>query len=184
MMKRAVLITFCIAILFSTQTLLAKNRQKEGTPMELKVTSTAFQQGGVIPAPYTCDGADISPPLTWTGGPDGTQSYALIADDPDAPMGTWVHWVAYNIPATATSLPENVAKKESLSDGTVQGVSDFKRYGYGGPCPPGGTHRYFFKVYALDTVLKTGPGLTKKKLLREIEGHILGQGELMGTYSR
>ena len=152
--------------------------------MELKVTSTAFQQGGIIPAQYTCDGADISPPLTWTGGPGGTQSYALIADDPDAPMGTWVHWVAYNIPATATSLPENVAKKESLSDGMVQGINDFKRYGYGGPCPPGGTHRYFFKVYALDTVLKTGPGLTKKKLLREIEGHILGQGELMGTYSR
>ena len=152
--------------------------------MELKVTSTAFQQGGIIPAQYTCDGADISPPLTWTGGPDGTQSYALIADDPDAPMGTWVHWVAYNIPATATSLPENVAKKESLSDGMVQGINDFKRYGYGGPCPPGGTHRYFFNVYALDTVLKTGPGLTKKKLLREIEGHILGQGELMGIYSR
>lgn len=184
MVKRAVLITFCIVILFSAQTLLAKNRQKEETPMELKVTSTVFQQGGVIPAQYTCDGADISPPLTWTGGPGGTQSYALIADDPDAPVGTWVHWVLYNIPATATSLPENVAKKESLSDGTVQGVNDFKRYGYGGPCPPGGTHRYFFKVYALDTVLKTGPGLTKKKLLREIEGHILGQGELMGTYSR
>lgn len=184
MVKRAVLITFCIAILFSAQTLLAKNRQKEETPMELKVTSTVFQQGGVIPAQYTCDGADISPPLTWTGGPGGTQSYALIADDPDAPVGTWVHWVLYNIPATATSLPENVAKKESLSDGTVQGVNDFKRYGYGGPCPPGGTHRYFFKVYALDTILKTGPGLTKKKLLREIEGHILGQGELMGTYSR
>ncbi len=184
MVKRAVLIMFCIAILFSAQTLLAKNRQKEETPMELKVTSTVFQQGGVIPAQYTCDGADISPPLTWTGGPGGTQSYALIADDPDAPVGTWVHWVLYNIPATATSLPENVAKKESLSDGTVQGVNDFKRYGYGGPCPPGGTHRYFFKVYALDTVLKTGPGLTKKKLLREIEGHILGQGELMGTYSR
>ena len=184
MVKRAVLITFCIVILFSAQTLLAKNRQKEETPMELKVTSTVFQQGGVIPAQYTCDGADISPPLTWTGGPGGTQSYALIADDPDAPVGTWVHWVLYNIPATATSLPENVAKKECLSDGTVQGVNDFKRYGYGGPCPPGGTHRYFFKVYALDTVLKTGPGLTKKKLLREIEGHILGQGELMGTYSR
>jgi Raf kinase inhibitor-like YbhB/YbcL family protein len=184
MVKRTVLIAFCIAILFTMQTLLAKNRQKEGTPMELQVTSTAFQQGGVIPAQYTCDGADISPPLTWTKGPGSTQSYALIADDPDAPMGTWVHWVAYNIPATATSLSENVVKKESLSDGTVQGVNDFKRYGYGGPCPPGGTHRYFFKVYALDTVLKTGPGLTKKKLLREIEGHILGQGELMGTYSR
>ena len=184
MLKRAVLIALCMTILFYSHTLLAKNRKKEGAPMEIKVTSPAFTQGGVIPVQYTCDGKDISPPLSWTEGSSGTQSYALIADDPDAPMGTWVHWVAYNLPASAASLPENVAKEERLSDGAVQGVNDFKRYGYGGPCPPGGTHRYFFKVYALDTVLKAGPGLTKKKLLREIEGHILGQGELMGTYSR
>ncbi len=184
MLKRVVLIAFCMAMLISSHTLLAKNKKKEGATMEIKVTSSAFKQGGDIPVEYTCDGKDISPPLSWTESPSGTQSYALIVDDPDAPMGTWVHWVVYNLPASAASLPENVVKEERLSDGTVQGINDFKRYGYGGPCPPGGTHRYFFKVYALDTVLKAGPGLTKKKLLREIDGHILGQGELMGTYSR
>ena len=152
--------------------------------MEINVTSSAFTQGGMIPVLYTCDGRDISPPLSWTAGPAGTQSYAIIADDPDAPMGIWVHWVAYNIPASITTLPENVAKDKQLGDGTLQGINDFKDFGYGGPCPPGGTHRYFFKVYALDTVLKAGPGLTKKKLLREIEGHTLAQGELMGSYSR
>jgi len=99
-------------------------------------------------------------------------------------MGTWVHWIVYNLPMSTTSLPENVEKVEQLNDGTNQGINDFKRNGYGGPCPPGGTHRYFFKIYAIDTVLKTGPGLSKKKLRREIEGHILAQGELMGTYSR
>jgi Raf kinase inhibitor-like YbhB/YbcL family protein len=182
--KRTVICILGLTVLFSLQTLNAKDKKKEGTPMELKVTSTAFQEGGEIPVQYTCDGANMSPPLSWSSGPDGTKSYALIADDPDAPMGTWVHWVVYNIPVTAGSFPENVPKTESLSDGTVQGINDFKRYGYGGPCPPGGTHRYYFKVYALDMVMKAGPGLTKKKLLREMEGHILGQGELMGTYSR
>ncbi|RKY01936.1 MAG: YbhB/YbcL family Raf kinase inhibitor-like protein, partial [Spirochaetes bacterium] len=113
-----------------------------------------------------------------------TKSYALIADDPDAPMGTWVHWVIYNIPPDITRLDENVPKVEELPNGAVQGVNDFRRYGYGGPCPPGGTHRYYFKVYALDTELKDGPGLTKKKLLKRIEGHIIGYGELMGRYSR
>jgi Raf kinase inhibitor-like YbhB/YbcL family protein len=152
--------------------------------MKLAVKSSAFSEGGNIPGKYTCDGQDLSPALTWTEGPEGTKSYALIADDPDAPMGTWVHWVLYNIPASVSSLPENVPKTETLGDGSVQGINDFKRYGYGGPCPPGGTHRYFFKVYALDTVIKSGPGLSKKNLLREMDGHILGQGETMGTYSR
>ncbi len=182
--KRTVICILGLTVLFSLQTLNAKDKKKEGTPMELKVTSTAFQEGGRIPVQYTCDGADISPPLNWSSGPGGTKSYALIADDPDAPLGTWVHWVMYNIPVTAGSLPENVKKTESLSSGAVQGINDFKRYGYGGPCPPGGMHRYYFKVYALDAVVKAGPGLTKKKLLGEMEGHILGQGELMGTYSR
>lgn len=184
MLKRMLLIAFCMIVLFAQHALLAKNRNKEGTPMEINVTSSAFTQGGMIPVLYTCDGRDISPPLSWTAGPAGTQSYAIIADDPDAPMGIWVHWVAYNIPASITTLPENVAKDKQLGDGTLQGINDFKDFGYGGPCPPGGTHRYFFKVYALDTVLKAGPGLTKKKLLREIEGHTLAQGELMGSYSR
>jgi Raf kinase inhibitor-like YbhB/YbcL family protein len=111
-------------------------------------------------------------------------SYALIADDPDAPAGTWVHWVLYNVPASITSLAENVAKAKKLDDGSMQGMNDFRKIGYGGPCPPGGTHRYFFKVYALNAALEIEAGLTKKQLLKELEGHILAQGELMGRYAR
>ncbi len=152
--------------------------------MDVTVESTAFSQGGMIPSVYTCDGKDVSPPLTWSEGPAGTKSYALISDDPDAPMGTWVHWILYNIPANITSLPENLPKTETLDNGALQGKSDFKRHGYGGPCPPGGTHRYYFKIYALDTVIKAGPGLIKKQLLKAMDNHILAQGELMGKYSR
>ena len=159
-------------------------QQKEGKPMDLSVRSGAFNQGGTIPSKFTCDGSDVSPPLSWTKGPQDTVSYALIADDPDAPAGTWVHWVIYNVPAAKTSLAENVAKAKKLDDGSMQGMNDFRKIGYGGPCPPGGTHRYFFKVYALNAALKVEPGLTKKQLLKEMEGHILAQGELMGTYSR
>jgi Raf kinase inhibitor-like YbhB/YbcL family protein len=152
--------------------------------MELKVTSAAFSQGGAIPRVHTCDGADTSPPLAWTAGPSGTVSYAIICDDPDAPMGTWVHWVMYNLPVSVTALKGDVPGKKKLADGSLHGVNDFRRHGYGGPCPPGGTHRYFFKVYALDRTIDRGPGLTKKELLEEMEDHILAQGELMGTYSR
>jgi len=178
----------CISVIFfSIQAYLyetfAQEKQKEGT-MELTVKSTAFNNGGVIPEIYTCDGKDISPPLSWSKGPADTRTYVLISDDPDAPMGTWVHWVIYNIPKDVTSLNENVPKTERLQNGALQGKNDFRRFGYGGPCPPGGTHRYYFKVYALDTVLKEGPGLTKKQLLKAMEGHILAQGELMGKYSR
>jgi Raf kinase inhibitor-like YbhB/YbcL family protein len=176
-------LAFLCTVMF-LNTLVAKDRGKEENTMKLKVTSSAFSEGGSIPSRYSCDGKDISPPLSWTVGPAGLKSYAIIADDPDAPMGTWVHWVIYNIPATVTSLSENVTKKEKLADGTLQGINDFKRHGYGGPCPPGGTHRYYFKVYALDTVIEPDSGLNKKKLLKAMEGHIIGQGELMGTYSR
>ena len=172
-------IIFCVAIGYG------REHKKEGSmKVELKVESQAFKNGGMIPTKYTCDGEDVSPPISWSNGPECTKSYALIADDPDAPMGTWVHWVIYNIPPDITRLDENVPKVEELPNGAVQGVNDFRRYGYGGPCPPGGTHRYYFKVYALDTELKDGPGLTKKKLLKRIEGHIIGYGELMGRYSR
>jgi hypothetical protein len=162
----------------------ARARQKEAKPMDLVVKSGAFGQGGAIPSKYTCDGSDVSPPIAWTKGPEGTASYALVADDPDAPAGTWVHWVIYNIPAAKTSLGENVDKAKKLGDGSMQGVNDFRKIGYGGPCPPGGTHRYYFKVYALDSALKAGPGLTKTQLLKEMEGRILARGELMGTYAR
>lgn len=152
--------------------------------MAINLTSTAFEEGGMIPSKYTCDGDDISPPLKWDSVPDGTVSIALISDDPDAPMGTWVHWVLYNLPPDKTQLPENFPDDETLEDGTRQGVTDFGRTGYGGPCPPSGTHRYFFKIYALDTKLELSAGAKKRDLLNAMEGHILGKGQLMGKYKR
>ena len=139
----------------------------------MEIQSSAFKEGATIPAKYTCDSLDISPPLEWSKGPEGTKSYALICDDPDAPGGTWVHWVIYNIPENIQELPENVPKMESLKNGARQGKTDFGSIGYGGPCPPGGTHRYYFKIYALDFILDHKPAITKKELLRAIEKHIL-----------
>ncbi|MBU4226288.1 MAG: YbhB/YbcL family Raf kinase inhibitor-like protein [Chloroflexi bacterium] len=150
----------------------------------MKLTSTAFTQGNPIPAQYTCTDRDISPPLVWGELPAGTQSLALIMDDPDAPAGTWVHWVIYNIPASTGGLPENVPPDAKLADGSMQGKNSWGKPGYGGPCPPSGTHRYFFKLYALDAVLTLASGATKAELLTAMEGHILGYAELMGTYHK
>ena len=150
--------------------------------MDLK--SPAFDAGGMIPSRFTCDGADVSPPLEWSPGPEGTRSYALICDDPDAPMETWVHWVVYDLPTAITRLPEDVPPEKNLLSGGVQGTNDFHRIGYGGPCPPGGTHRYFFKVYALDTRLHLEPGATKEQLVKAMKGHVLAEAQLMGTYHR
>jgi len=152
--------------------------------MEIKITSSAFEDGGLIPAKYTCDGADVSPPLQWEAVPEGTKSIALICDDPDAPMGTWVHWVLFNLPSDAKELAENIPAEETLPNGAKQGVNDFGRIGYGGPCPPGGTHRYFFKIYALDTEVGLEAGADKRQLLKAMEGHILEQGQLVGKYKR
>jgi hypothetical protein len=153
--------------------------------MNLQITSTTFAEGQPIPQKYTCQGSDISPSLAWTNTPANTKSFALIADDPDAPVGTWVHWVLYDLPANATGLPENVAKTQTISNGAKQGMNTWPRLGYGGPCPPPGKpHRYFFKLYALDTMLGLKPGLTKKDLLKAMEGHVLAEGQLMGTYQR
>jgi len=152
--------------------------------MTLSLSSTAFGNMDSIPAKYTCDGADISPPLAWSGLPSGTKSVALICDDPDAPVGTWVHWVCYDMPPSSTGLPENVPKTDTIPSGGMQGITDFKRVGYGGPCPPGGTHRYFFKLYALDRVLDLEPGRSKRETEQAMRGHILGQAQLIGTYSR
>ena len=152
--------------------------------MDIRVTSIVFQEGGTIPLKYTCDGEDISPPLAWSSAPEGTKSFALISDDPDAPMGTWVHWVIFNIPANATELHERIPPEGVLHNGAKQGMNDFRRIGYGGPCPPGGKHRYFFKLYALDTEIDILVGASKHELLRAMEGHILAEGELMGTYIR
>ncbi len=161
-----------------------KSEAKGGKKMQIKVTSTAFEQGGMIPKQYTCDGTDVSPPLAWTSVPEETKGIALICDDPDAPMGTWVHWVLFNLPADVKELPESVPPQERLENGAIQGTNDFRKIGYGGPCPPGGTHRYFFKVYALDAEINLQAGATKRDLLKAMEGHILAEGQLMGTYKR
>lgn len=152
--------------------------------MTLEITSSSFEQGQNIPQKHTCIGNDVSPQIAWNGAPEGVESYAIIADDPDAPMGTWVHWVVYNIPADVNELQENFPKDEKLDNGIMQGMSDFGKTEYGGPCPPGGTHRYYFKVYAIDKKLDAEPGLSKKKLLKAMEGHILAEGQLMGKFSK
>ena len=158
--------------------------EEGGQVMALQLTSSAFSQGDPIPTKYTCDGDDVSPPLAWGDPPEGTASFALINDDPDAPVGTWVHWVLYNLPADARSLPEAVPADSELPDGSRHGQNSWRRPGYGGPCPPGGTHRYFFKLYALDTALDLPSDANKEEVLKAMEGHILGQAELMGVYSR
>jgi Raf kinase inhibitor-like YbhB/YbcL family protein len=164
----------------------AGSESKEGEKgMTIELTSPAFEAGGVIPTKHTCDGADVSPRLEWSGAPEGTKTLALICDDPDAPMGTWVHWVIYDIPADTTSLSEGVPRDETVEDIAVQGTNDFKRIGYGGPCPPRGKpHRYFFKLYALDSRLELKPGAKKKDVEEAMEGHVLAKGELVGKYQR
>ena len=163
--------------------------EQEVSKLTIEVTSPAFTEGKPIPTQYTCDGQDRSPVLSWTGVPEGiesTESIALIADDPDAPGGTWVHWVLYGLGPEVNEMQEGVATSEVLPGGAKQGVNDFKRTGYGGPCPPvgHGPHRYYFKVYAMDGDIGLDPGATKAALLREMDGHILAQGQLTGTYER
>ncbi len=156
-----------------------------GVAMAFEVKSPAFKGNGMIPKKYTCDGEDLSPPLEWTGAPEETGSFALISDDPDAPAGTWVHWVLYDLPPDTKGLSEGVPKKDSLSNGAKQGLTDFRRVGYGGPCPPpGGPHRYYFKLYALDTLLKLPPNISKSDLLEAMKGHILDEAILIGRYQR
>ena len=154
--------------------------------MSLDLKSDAFVNGQSIPAKYSCIGRNISPALTWNDPPAGTQSLALIVDDPDAPAGTWVHWVLYNIPADSRSLPEDLPVKGKNVDPTAIyfGKNSSGNIRYDGPCPPSGTHRYFFKLYALDTTLSLSPGASKDQLLNAMKGHILAQGELMGTFSK
>ena len=152
--------------------------------MSFQLTSTAFAAGQPIPARYSCLGQDVSPPLAWTDPPQGTQRFALIADDPDAPVGTWVHWVLYNLPADSLGLPEDVPSEDTLVDGSRHGQNSWGRVGYGGPCPPSGTHRYFFRLYALDTQLDLPVGKDKKQLLKAMEGHVLAQAALMGTFTK
>ncbi|HSA60035.1 MAG TPA: YbhB/YbcL family Raf kinase inhibitor-like protein [bacterium] len=157
--------------------------------MAFSITSPAFQEGEGVPKKHTCDGEDLSPPLQWGGAPAGTKAFALILDDPDAPPGTWVHWVVYDIPASAKGLTEGVPKKETLPDGSKQGlawgVESFSRVGYSGPCPPPGKpHRYDFKLYALDAMLGIPPKSTKFDVEKAMKGHVLAEARLMGKFGR
>jgi Raf kinase inhibitor-like YbhB/YbcL family protein len=153
------------------------------TAGSLALRSVAFQPSAQIPRQHTCDGADTSPPLSWSGARQGTKSFALIVDDPDAPVGTWVHWVLYDLPADQNQLPAGIPTDEALLSGAKQGVNDFRKVGYNGPCPPPGKpHRYFFKLYALDRSTGLKPRATKAEVVRAIEGHVLAQAELIGTY--
>jgi Raf kinase inhibitor-like YbhB/YbcL family protein len=153
--------------------------------MTFRIESSAFKNLKNIPRKYTCDGEDISLPLTWKDAPEGTRSFALICDDPDAPLMTWTHWVVYNIPATVDGLQEDLPKTELLESGAKQGMNSGRRLGYAGPCPPGGkAHRYYFMIYALDADLDIRPGESKKHLEQAMIGHVLDQAETMGLYAR
>ena len=153
-------------------------------PLPFELISTAFDQGEPIPAKYSCKGEDISPSLAWGDPPQGTQSLALIMDDPDAPGGTWVHWIVFNIPADIRELPEDIQGGMKFGDVAVTfGKNSWGRSDYGGPCPPSGTHRYFFKLYALDTTLPSDESMDKKQMQAAMDGHILAETELMGTFS-
>ena len=171
------------AFLFAQHPSAWAQRKASATKLEFK--SAAFQHESSIPKRYTCDGENLSPALSWTDPPAGAQTYALIMDDPDAPAGTFVHWVVYNLPATAHLLPEGVRGNDTLPSGALQGVNDFPQPGYGGPCPPPGKpHRYYFKLYALDTKLDLSPGAQKKDVEQAMKGHVLAEGLLMGRYRR
>lgn len=152
--------------------------------MSLKIESPAFPDGGTIPSLYTCDGRDVSPPLSWTGVPADGKSLALVCDDPDAPSRVWVHWVIFNLPPSSTGLPEGVPSRSDVDGGGLQGSNDFRRIGYGGPCPPSGTHRYVFTLYALGATLPLAAGATKAELVAAAKGLIRAEAVLTGKYAR
>jgi len=161
---------------------LAGSLMAQGVRMEL--TSSAFHEGGSIPSRYTCDGKNISPSLRWSGAPAGTKSFALIADDPDAPAGAWAHWLLWNLPASVKELDKGLPASPQLAEGTFQGKNDFGRNGYGGPCPPSGTHHYVFKLYALDTKLTLKSDASRPNVEAAMKDHILAQASLIGVYQR
>ncbi|MGQ0666543.1 MAG: YbhB/YbcL family Raf kinase inhibitor-like protein [Nitrospiraceae bacterium] len=153
--------------------------------MAFELSSPAFRDGDPIPRRYTCEGEDLSPPLHWTVPPAATKSFVIIADDPDAPVGTWVHWVIYDIPLDLRGLTDGIPASDHLPNGALQGLNDFKRIGYGGPCPPPGKpHRYYFKLYALDAILNLKPRATKLQVLEVCKGHVLAEAKLMGRFGR
>ena len=183
---------FAITILFSLALAgcstgprpLPPAQQSPDQKSEIQVTSVAFQQGQPIPRQYTCAGVNISPPLEWSGLPKTARTIAIVVNDPDAPGGSWIHWVLYNVPADNIGFVENVPVSETLKAGGFQGKNDFGKIGYGGPCPPSGTHRYFFKLYAVDAELPLKADATWPELEKALDDHVVGQGQLMGTYQR
>ena len=173
------------AVVFAAGLLLLCGTSSGENPMTFELTSSEFQDGQKIPATYTADGADHSPPLAWAAQPAGTVSLALICDDPDAPRGTWVHWVLFDLRGDAHELPEHTPPDATLANGAQQGKNDFGKLGYGGPAPPPGkAHRYFFKLYALDANLKLPAGATKDQVVKAMQGHVLGEARLLGKYQR
>lgn len=183
--SRGLLFAFgALILLASAVSAVGQEEKKEGGKMSIQLESTAFAPETPIPAKYSCRGADISPPLAWSDVPEGVKSFALIVDDPDAPVGIWVHWVYFNIPASTRSLPEAVPAGAALPDGSIQGVGSSRDNRFHGPCPPSGRHRYYFKLYALDTMLDLAPSTDKKALVSAMQGHILAEGQLMGYFSK
>jgi len=160
------------------------DKNKEAKKMQIKITSPAFEDEGMIPARYTCDGENVSPPLTLDGIPENTQSIALIADDPDAPGRTFTHWLIFDLPPDTNQLSENIPMQATLTSGAKHGENDFGKTGYGGPCPPSGTHRYYFRAYALDSKTGLKPGISKTQLLEAVNEHLIAQGQIMGKYKR
>ncbi len=160
------------------------NKIKGGKKMELKIKNKAIGEDGMLMRKYTCDGINISPPLEWTSVPEGTKTFALILDDPDAPIRTFVHWVIFDLPADMREIPENIPNQKVLDNGVKQGINDFRKIGYKGPCPPRGMHRYFFKLYALDTEINLKAGIKKKQLLEAMQGHIIEEAKFIEEYRR
>jgi Raf kinase inhibitor-like YbhB/YbcL family protein len=179
-------LTICLIAVSGNMLAQAKDQMntkiKGGKTMEIK--SSSFNHEDMITAKYTCDGQNVSPPLAWSGAPEKTKSFALICDDPDAPAGTWVHWVIFDIPASVNSLPEKISRQEEIAGLGKNGKNTSQHFGYDGPCPPSGTHRYYFKLYALDTMLNLNAGLSKEDLLKAMKGHVLAEAQLMGRYKR
>jgi Raf kinase inhibitor-like YbhB/YbcL family protein len=187
--RRRLLAVLCLLVLIGCRSEVSPSSvpPSEATTTRhagLTLTSPAFEEGAPIPVKYTCDGEDISPPLEWRDPPTSTASFALVVDDPDAGATTWIHWVIYDLPAEVRQLREGVPTEGRLPSGAAQGQNSWPKIGYGGPCPPSGTHRYFFSLYALDTLLGADAGLTQSELLQAMEGHLLAQAQLMGTYAR
>jgi Raf kinase inhibitor-like YbhB/YbcL family protein len=178
----------CVVAMLLGACVWARGQLKEAVMAQFALSSPSFRNNQPMPVKHSCEGADASPALKWEGAPAGTKSFALIADDPDAPGGTWVHWVAYNISGGTDGLPENVAKTDTVAAlaGLKQGVSDFGRVGYGGPCPPRGhgVHHYHFRLYALDAELNLAPRVKRHQLDAAMKGHVIAQAELVGTYQR